>query len=613
MISKIEANYQKRVIRDAFSVLTNKDKKKLFFITILQSLLGILDLIGVLLVGVISVISLNGIRSLPPGSNVRTLLVSFGLDNFSFQKQVAILGAISAVLLVSRTLLSVIFARKILNYLSTKAALLSSELISKLLSKDLLTIHKRSAQENLYAVTTGVNVLYLTLIASILALFTDLILAVILFVGILSIDKVMAFFTLLIFLSVSIALYFRVQKRIEFLSESTVSLLIETSERFLEAISSFRELFVRNRLGFYRNYLKGLRLEQAYSSAELAFIPNLSKYVMEITLVMGSIFVCAIQFIIKDATGAVTALSVFLAASSRLAPAVLRIQGGFLAIKSCFGSVDRVLNLIKSLENHDSSLDSSTVSLNSVHNGFDPRIVLDKVSYTYPGNFIPTITNASLEVNPGEVIAFVGPSGAGKSTLIDLMLGILKPNSGVIKISGVSPLQAINAWPGAISYVPQETKITNNSIKGNIAMGFPVSEQIDSLVADALKVAQLENFLHENNFSLDSSVGEAGSKLSGGQKQRLGIARALYLKPKLIVLDEATSSLDGQTESDVSEAIYGLRGQVTVILIAHRLSTVKKSDKIVYIEQGKILSVGTFEEVKSAIPNFQSQAALMGL
>ena len=147
MISKIEANYQKRVIRDAFSVLTNKDKKKLFFITILQSLLGILDLIGVLLVGVIAVISLNGIRSLPPGSNVRTLLVSFGLDNFSFQKQVAILGAISAVLLVSRTLLSVIFARKILNYLSTKAALLSSELISKLLSKDLLTIHKRSAQE----------------------------------------------------------------------------------------------------------------------------------------------------------------------------------------------------------------------------------------------------------------------------------------------------------------------------------------------------------------------------------------------------------------------------------------------------------------------------------
>jgi ABC-type bacteriocin/lantibiotic exporter with double-glycine peptidase domain len=523
------------------------------------------------------------------------------------------LGAFATLLLVTRTLLSLFFSRKILNYLSRKAALLSSELISKLLSKDLLTLRQRSSQENLYSVTTGVNILYLTLIASILALFTDLFLMVILFIGILTVDKVMAFITLVIFTSVSIALYYRVQKRISRLSESIVTLTIETNEKFLEAINSFRELFVRNRLGFYRSYLKDLRLDQASSSAELAFIPNLSKYVIEITLVMGSVGICAIQFMIKDASGAVTALSVFLAASSRMAPAVLRIQSSFIAIKSCFGSVERVLSLIKSLEDHEPEIEFSQIPLDLEHEGFDPHIILNNVNYTYPGNIIPTITEASLEVNPGEVIALVGPSGSGKSTLIDIMLGILKPNSGAVKISGVSPLQAINAWPGAISYVPQETRITSNSIKGNVAMGFPASEQIDPIVIDALRIAQLENVLYENNLSLASDVGEAGSKLSGGQKQRLGIARALYLKPKLIVLDEATSSLDGQTESDLSEAIYSLRGQVTVILIAHRLSTVKKSDKIVYIEGGKILSIGSFEEVKSKIPNFQTQAALMGL
>ena len=613
MIFNFRANYRNRVIRDAFSVLATKDKKRLFFITILQTLLGILDLIGVLLIGLIAVISLNGIRSLPPESNTRSLLIAFGVDSFSFQKQVAVLGAVATLLLVTRTLLSLYFSRKILNYLSRKAALLSSELISKLLSKDLLTLRQRSSQENLYSVTTGVNILYLTLIASLLALFTDLFLMVILFIGILSVDKVMAFITLLIFTSVSVALYYRVQKRISRLSESIVTLTIETNEKFLEAINSFRELFVRNRLSFYRSHLKDLRLKQANSSAELAFIPNLSKYAIEITLVIGSVAVCAIQFMIKDASGAVTALSVFLAASSRMAPAVLRIQSGFIAIKSCFGSVERVLSLIKSLESHDSEIEYSQAPLELEHKGFDPRIVLNNVNYTYPGNIVPTISEASFEVKPGEVIALVGPSGSGKSTLIDIMLGILKPNSGNVKISGVSPLQAINTWPGAISYVPQETRITSDSIKGNVAMGFPVREQIDPVIIDAIRIAQLESVLFENNLSLDSDVGEAGSKLSGGQKQRLGIARALYLKPKLIVLDEATSSLDGQTESDLSEAIYNLRGQVTVVLIAHRLSTVKKSDKIIYIEGGKILTIGSFEEVKSKVPNFQTQAALMGL
>ena len=613
MIFNFRADYRHRLIRDAFGVLANKDKKRLFFITILQTLLGILDLIGVLLIGLITAISLNGIRSLPPESNTRSLLIAFGVDSFSFQKQVAVLGAVATVLLVTRTLLSLYFSRKILNYLSRQAALLSSELISKLLSKDLLTLRQRSSQENLYSVTTGVNILYLTLIASLLALFTDLFLMIILFFGIFSVDKVMAFITLSIFTLVSVALYYRVQKRISRLSESIVTLTIETNEKFLEAINSFRELFVRNRLSFYRSHLKDLRLKQAKSAAELAFIPNLSKYAIEITLVVGSVAICAIQFMLKDASGAVTALSVFLAASSRMAPAVLRIQGGFIAIKSCFGSVERVLSLIKSLENHDSKIDSSPAPLELEHKGFEPRIVLNNVTYSYPGNIVPTISEASLEVKPGEVIALVGPSGSGKSTLIDIMLGILKPNSGTVKISGVSPLQAINTWPGAISYVPQETGITSDSIKGNVAMGFPVREQIDPVIIEAIRIAQLESVLYENNLSLESDVGEAGSKLSGGQKQRLGIARALYLKPKLIVLDEATSSLDGQTESDLSEAIYNLRGQVTVVLIAHRLSTVKKSDKIIYIEGGKILTIGSFEEVKSRIPNFQTQATLMGL
>jgi ATP-binding cassette subfamily B protein len=177
------------------------------------------------------------------------------------------------------------------------------------------------------------------------------------------------------------------------------------------------------------------------------------------------------------------------------------------------------------------------------------------------------------------------------------MLGILKPNSGAIEISGVSPLQAINAWPGAISYVPQETRIISNSIKGNVAMGFPANEQINPAVIDALRIAQLESVLYENNLNLDSNVGEAGSKLSGGQKQRLGIARALYKKADVIVFDEATSALDNETESAVMDSIENLGEEITVLIVAHRLSTLRRADQILVLEHGKLVQAGTHTQL----------------
>ncbi len=198
-----------------------------------------------------------------------------------------------------------------------------------------------------------------------------------------------------------------------------------------------------------------------------------------------------------------------------------------------------------------------------------------------------------------------------KTTLIDLALGVLQPTSGKVSISGISPVNAIEKWPDAIAYVPQDVQVTGGSVRNTIAMGFSGIEQIDSLIRDAIQIAQLENMLNDKNSGLELNVGERGNKLSGGQRQRLGIDRALYTKPRLIALDEATSLLDGQTETDLSQAIFALKGRVTVLLIAHRLLTLKKADKVAYMESGKILAIGTFEEVRSKIPNFDKQAKLM--
>ena len=197
--------------------------------------------------------------------------------------------------------------------------------------------------------------------------------------------------------------------------------------------------------------------------------------------------------------------------------------------------------------------------------------------------------------------------------MVDVLLGVLNPNSGSVSISNVSPLDAFKGWPGAVSYVPQDVMIFDGSIRSNVAMGFPDLSKSDHLIWQALDVAQLSKFVKKLPDGLDNQVGERGTKLSGGQRQRLGIARAMYTKPKLLVLDEATSSLDGQTESDISDSIQLLKGNVTVLMIAHRLSTVRSASRVIYMEGGNIKASGNFEEVRRQVPEFDRQSNLMGL
>jgi ABC-type multidrug transport system fused ATPase/permease subunit len=244
---------------------------------------------------------------------------------------------------------------------------------------------------------------------------------------------------------------------------------------------------------------------------------------------------------------------------------------------------------------------------------FTPHIVAKDLSFKYPNSEEFAVKSLNLEVLPGKVFAIVGPSGSGKTTLGDLILGLLKPTIGTIYISGVEPEVALSKWPGSIAYVPQDIAISQGTIRGNVSMGFPMNSVNDENVWKALEIAQLADFIHGLPEKLDTDIGERGIRISGGQRQRLGIARAMYTAPKLLLLDEATSALDGQTEHELSESIKLLKGKVTVVMIAHRLSTVRTADTLVYLEGGKTPILGDFEHVRRTVPEFDNQARLMGL
>lgn len=611
-MTRIRNRWRHSTIGRSLRVLPRNDRRKIIFVTVFQVCMGALDLLGVLLIGLLGALAVTGVQSHEPTKTVESVLRLLHISGYSFQTQAAVLGSIAVTLLVGRTLLSIFFTRRILFFLSRRGANISANLISRLLSQSLLTVQLRTTHEILYAVTRGVDFIMLEVLATSIVLVSDVALLLIMAVGLFIVDPITALCTFLVFALIGYFLYRIMNVRAGKLGQLSSQLNIESNEKIIEVFGSYRESVVRNRRDYYAREIGKLRYELADSSAEIRFMPYISKYVIETTVVLGALLIGSAEFVLQDATRAVATVAIFLGAGTRIAPAVLRVQQGFVQIRGSLGMATPTLDLVESLgdaaqvENVDDSVDV-------IHAGFTSDIDIEEVSLTYPGKTTPAISGVTLSIPAGSSVAFVGPSGAGKTTIVDVLLGVLQPDEGRVVISGLSPLSAVAKWPGAVSYVPQDVVISNGSFRENVALGYPPERAVDELVRNALTVANLDEFVAGLPEGVDSPVGERGTKISGGQRQRLGIARAMFTKPLLLVLDEATSSLDGETEASISEAIQSLRGSTTVVMIAHRLSTVRNADMIVYMNRGKVIATGTFNEVRSAVPDFDRQAKLMGL
>ena len=604
-------SFKEGEFKRAIKVLSPNDRRKILGISILQALMGGLDLLGVMAVGLLGALSVSGIQSNNPSDRVGSALEIIQIQDLAFQTQVLILGVSAVVLLVSRTILSIYFTRRILFFLSRRGAKISAELISKLLSQPLMIVQSRTTQETVYAVTTGVERIVLQVLATSVVWIADLSLLVIMIFGLLVIDPITAIATFLVFSLVAYFLYRFMHVRAGNLGIESSNLNIKSNEKIVEVFASYRESVVRNRRHYYAREIGKLRYSLANSSAEIGFLPYVSKYTIETTVVVAAVLIGAVQFALQDASQAIATLAIFLAAGTRIAPAVLRLQQGSIYIKNGLGLSTPTLDLIDSLGSAP-TLENIDDTVDVIHDGFKSEIVVKNVTLTYPGKQTPAVLDVSMLIPAGTSIAFVGPSGAGKTTMIDILLGILNPDVGHVMISGLSPLEAVAKWPGAISYVPQDVVISAGTIRENVALGYPIEEATDELVLDALKVAHLDTFVLELPNGIDTQVGERGARISGGQRQRLGIARAMFTRPHLLVLDEATSSLDGETEANISDAIQALRGTTTVVIIAHRLSTVRDADRVVYLSQGKVISTGTFDEVRKTVHDFDQQAKIMG-
>jgi ABC-type multidrug transport system fused ATPase/permease subunit len=592
-------------------VFSKKDKQKIFAVVVIQTFLGALDLLGVIFVGIIGALAVTGIQSGTPGNRVSRALELLGLESFTLQQQTAFLGVIAAIIFVGRTILSVLFTRKILFFIGRRSAVISGFLVTRVLQLNNLEINRKTIQETIYATTTGVVAVTLGVVGTSVAIIADVSLLIVMASGLLFIDPLVAMSTFLLFTGVGLGLFKLMQNRAIDLGNRDAQLSVLSNERISEVLTSYREATVRSRRSYYAREISEARYRLSDVLAELAFLPSISKYVIEGTMIVGGVAVAALQFALQDSKHAIATLAVFLAAGTRIAPAILRVQQGSLLIKSNLGSAKSTLELIATLP--EASESHQVPNFQDSYPGFDAKIEVSNVSFTYPKSDTPALVNVNLNISEGSTCAIVGPSGSGKTTLADLILGMFEPTSGLVTISNDSPSNVLRKFPGAIAYVPQDVSIINGTIRENVALGYPVSEATDARILWALQTAQLGNLIESLPLGIDSPVGPRGTKLSGGQRQRLGIARAVFTKPLILVLDESTSALDVQTELEVSKAITEIPYPVTKLIIAHRLSTVQNADQVVYIQDGAVLATGKFDEIRQKVPNFDIQAKLLGL
>lgn len=595
----------------SFLVFDKNVRIKLYVSMLIQSCLSILDLFGIAIIGLIGAMSVRGIQSENNSDFVNTILELLRIDGFQFQIQVALLAFLSVAILIIKTVISIIAIRRIYHFMSYQSARLSKRLLEQILGQKLSFIAELTPNNILYSVTAGCSRISLGITGNYVSLIADGFLLFVLFIALLFVDPTMTLIIALFFSISIISFHQLIKRKAERVGEIESNLNIQSNQQVLEGLATYRERYTNNTLGNLAEDFLTTRIKLAKALAESAFLPNVTKYVIESLILIGALLVCGIQFAINNAGEAIATLSIFIGAATRVTPAIMRVQQTLIQIRNSTGAARIALELIEKLHIEEST--GRHEEPGRFEDEFTQVLRMRDVSYRYPGATNEAVTNVNLDLLKGESIALVGPSGGGKSTIADLVLGIAEPTNGFVEVYGKPPEQIVSKIQRFIGYVPQQTTLISGDLRDNLLMGLNPSVYGDEHLLSILDSVALSAEFQDLGISLESSLGENGSKLSGGQLQRLGIARALVSRPKLLILDEATSSLDATSENVITKTIGLLQGKISTIVIAHRLSTIRDVNRIYYIKNGSVISVGDFDELRGNLEEFRLQAEMMGL
>ncbi|MCI5825566.1 MAG: ABC transporter ATP-binding protein/permease [Arcanobacterium sp.] len=469
---------------------------------------------------------------------------------------------------------------------------------------------KRSTSELVRMADVGIAAVNAGLILPILAVPSLVITAVLMAAALVVAQPFTALATLLYLGGITLLLYVVLSRRTVEAGRVNRTYSFKVAGLMTDMVGALKEITLQNKVREVASVVQANRAHATRARANIQFLGAIPKFVMDTALIGGFVVIGLVQFALtRNFDDVINAVVLFAVAGMRIIPSITGFQATMNILQSNDAQVAAVLKDIAVAETYVQRRE--TLGRDPIVG--EPReLILDDVVFSYPNREKPAVNHVSARITIGSSVGLVGESGSGKSTLVDIILGLLEPQQGEVRLDDQHLTDILAAWRARVGYVPQEVSLFDGTIEQNVALTW--QGEIDrERVIECLKKAQMWETVQERPGGLQGRVGERGIALSGGQRQRLGIARALYADPLVLILDEATSALDTETEAEVAQAIRNLRGKLTLISIAHRLSTVKDSDVLLFMEDGHVKAQGTFDEVVAAEPAFAHQAELSGL
>lgn len=604
----------REAIARSLALLTPAERRRLWRLVALQTVMPFLDLLGVVLIGLVVAIAAAGAGSQPLSGPVADVVSWLGFTDLS--NAALTMGVAAALILVAKSVLSLLIVRRINGFMVSCTARVSAAESERFLSQPLAVVRNQPSQRTAFALTRGLSAAVLSLLGSAVTVWGEIALLTVLGVGLLVIDPVVTLAAFGYLVVVAVVMHRLVAGWTSRASHLFAEAEIGGLTTVQDAIGSYREIRVTDRADFFLSRFETGRRLAAKALADQVLARSIPRYGMEAALVVGAVLLVSVITLTSDTQTAVTTLAVFLAAATRIMPSLLRLNAGRLDIAGSAALATSAYDLIETMSDptdRDRITTQPAGTVLSLTDPFSGTIEVSDIWFRYPDAAEPSLKGITLSVSAGSSLALVGPTGAGKSTLTDLILGVLEPDRGRVLISGRAPGAAIRRDPGAIGYVPQDVAMIEGSVRDNVAFALESDLVDDDLIIETLRQVDLADVLLSQRDGLDTRIGEAGVRLSAGQRQRLGLARALYSGPRLLVLDEATSALDSQTEQVITAALATLADSVTIVTVAHRLSTVRHADQVGYLSDGQLMALGSFDEVRRSVPQFDRQAHLLGL
>ena len=514
------------------------------------------------------------------------------------QTLIPIVAGIVAGLFILKSVCALLFRWWILGRTTRISALASSNLM-RLYILAPYADHRARRTSEIYRSVSDSTAQSTSVLLAVTALFTDGLVLVALAAVIAVVSPTVMVVTAVIFGVLVFGAQRALRNRQSHIGEEVSASALQSWQYLLPALDGFREARLTSSANAFADGYQAAKLRTAHAGRQLAIVSDAPRYLLEIGFVLAIIGISAVLSATTSPTMTLTVLGVFGAASIRALPTMNRVAASLSTIRTGRVGLDIVTSIADELREGGTHDERPRADIR-----YAGDISLRAVEFSYADAERPVLDGVSLDIAENRTTAFVGSSGAGKSTLLDLVLGLLQPTSGQIECGGRSIQDDLPTWYAGLGVVPQDVFLLNDTLAANIAFGVPATEVDQDRLAEVITTAQLEDVVADLPAGLDTVVGERGVRLSGGQRQRIGLARALYRRPRVLVLDEATSALDNATEHEIATTLRSLQGSVTILIVAHRLSTVRNADTLVFLKDGRIDEIGTFAHVRATSQDF---------